>query len=134
MNDYTRPLRQILSVAEQQHREPPVVREGKVILARVPDPASLTDQAPELLARSIRALHEAAAKGIEDAYVALEAEVQSCAVMARDQAESLRAMGESQAATFESQASMVRTVSKSFREQKAFLDRCKVGGADKQES
>lgn len=79
--------------------------------------APVVDRAPAILPDTVRKMHEAAAKSLEDAADAFEAEMQSKVQLMRDEAASIRSQGESQAQSIELMSTVIRDVHHSFRAQ-----------------
>jgi len=90
------------------------------------DPEAALERKSQVLSEAIRHTHEQAALAIETACDALIAETESCVVLAREAAQSLRSMGESHAITMSNQAEMIVSVAKGFREQTTRLAKFKM--------
>lgn len=81
------------------------------------DNANLVQQAPAKMPEIVRAMHDTAAKALEDAADMLEHEMQSHVQMMRDEASLLRTQGQSQANTIEALSTLIRDTHNTFRQQ-----------------
>lgn len=91
--------------------------------------APLIERAPELTGEAVRQAHEVAAARIEAATTMLQEELNSCIVLGRDLAQSIRSFGESQAQSIEQATGMVRDMARIFRSQSEKLQAFKAGVA-----
>lgn len=112
-------LRAVLHAVENTAMEPAVISP----LTHAP----LVERAPEQMPEIVRRMHDTVAKSLEDAADALEAEMQSKVQLMRDEAQSLRAQGESQAISIEQLSTVLRDANRVFRSEADKLMRFRAG-------
>lgn len=106
------------------------VNEGQAVANTTPQVdnfAPLTERAPVQMPEIVRQQYGIAAKSLEDAADALQAEMQSVVTLIREEASSLRSLGESQANTIEASSIVIRDAHRVFKAEFDKLARFRVG-------